>query len=105
MWTRQHRRRRSRHLVLPAITAAFLGYFGFHAFNGEYGIHAKYRLEERKVSLEEELARTIARREALETRTQLLHDGTMEKDMLDEQVRRTLGMVRSDEVVILFDPQ
>ena len=85
------------------MTAAFLGYFGFHAFNGDYGIHAKYRLEERKASLEEELGRTIARREALEARTQLLHDGTLEKDMLDEQVRRTLGMARPDEVVILLD--
>ncbi len=104
MWTRQHRRRRwSRHLVLPAITIAFTGYFGFHAFNGDYGIHSKYQLEERAVQLQEKLAETVRKREAMEARVRLLHDGSMEKDMLDEQVRRQLGMVRSDEIVVFLD--
>ena len=104
MWTRQHRRRRwSRHLVLPAITIAFTGYFGFHAFHGDYGIHSKYLMEERAAQLHEKLTETVRKREAMEARVRLLHDGTMEKDMLDEQVLRQLGMVRSDEIVVFLD--
>ena len=36
----------------------------------------------------------------LEQRVQLLHDGSLEKDMLDEQARRALNLAHPDELVI-----
>ena len=36
-----------RRLILPALTAAYLGYFGFHALNGSYGLLARAQLEAR----------------------------------------------------------
>ena len=99
-WTRQHRRRRTGALIVPAITLAFLAYFGFHAFHGEFGIYNKHRLDARAATLKAQLAEIKAKREELEQRVQLLHDGTIEKDMLDEQARRALNFSREDEVTI-----
>ena len=101
MWTRQRKKRNTGALIVPAITAAFLSYFGFHAFHGEYGIYSKYRLKERVAVLEAGLERVTAERVRLEQRVQLLHDGTLEKDMLDEMARRALNLALPDEVVIM----
>jgi cell division protein FtsB len=100
LWTRQHRRRRTGVLIVPAITAAFLAYFGFHAFHGEFGIYNSHRLDAQAAALKEQLAGIKAEREELEQQVQLLHDGTIEKDMLDEQARRALNLSREDEVTI-----
>jgi cell division protein FtsB len=101
MWTRHHKQRNTGRLIVPAITAAFLSYFGFHAFNGEYGIYSKYQLEARMAKLEGELETVRNQRIELERRVQLLHDGTLEKDMLDEQVRRALNVSHTDEITIM----
>ncbi len=45
MWTRQHKQRNTGRLIVPSLCAAFLSYFGFHAYHGEYGINSKYRLQ------------------------------------------------------------
>ena len=101
MWTRQKKKRNTGALIVPAIAAVFLSYFGFHAFHGEYGIYSKYRLEERVAGLEANLARVTAERTHLEQRVQLLHDGTLEKDMLDEHARRSLNLALPDEIIIM----
>jgi cell division protein FtsB len=101
MWTRQHRQRNLGRLILPVITIAFLSYFGFHAWHGDYGINAKYALEERTAGLQTQLDTVRSQRVALETRVRLLRDGSIEKDMLDEQARRALNLSHTDELVIL----
>jgi cell division protein FtsB len=101
MWTRQRKKRNTGALIVPAIAALFLTYFGFHAFHGEYGIYSKYRLEERVAALQVKYDGTKAERIRLERRVQLLHDGTLEKDMLDEQARRALNLSLPEEVTIL----
>lgn len=101
MWTRQHKKRNTGRLIVPAISAAFLSYFGFHAFHGEFGIYSKYQLEARALDRDAELASVRKQRSDLERRVQLLHDGTLEKDMLDEQARRALNMSNPDEITIM----
>lgn len=103
MWTKHHKRRRTGALIVPAIAAMFLTYFGFHAFHGEYGIYNKYRLEERVAGLEAQLHDLTATRKALEQRVQLMHDGTLERDMLDEQARRALNVSLPREITIMRD--
>ena len=103
MWTRQHRQRNTGRLIVPVISAAFLAYFGFHAYHGEFGIYSKYRFEARMAELEAELAAAKGERVELEHRVQLLHDGTLEKDMLDEQARKALNFSHSDEITIMRD--
>lgn len=100
MWTRHHKQRNTGRLIVPVIACAFLAYFGYHAFHGAYGINAKHRLEERVAILQGELDLLVEQREALETKLVLINDGSIERDMLDEQARRALDLVRDDEVVI-----
>ena len=101
MWTRQHKQRNTGRLIVPAISALFLAYFGFHAYHGEFGIYSKYQLEDRAVELQARLDVVRAARMDLERRVQLLHDGTLEKDMLDEQARRALNLSQPDEITIM----
>jgi len=101
MWTRQHKQRNTGRLIVPGISALFLAYFGFHAYHGEFGIWSKYRYETAAAELQAELDTIKAKRMELERRVQLLHDGTLEKDMLDEQARRALNLSQADEIVIM----
>jgi cell division protein FtsB len=101
MWTRHHKQRNTGRLIVPAVSALFLAYFGFHAYHGEYGIYSKYRYEAEAVELQARLDTARAQRMDMERRVQLLHDGTLEKDMLDEQARRALNLSQVDEIVIM----
>ncbi len=100
MWTRQHRPRKSGRLIVPALTAAVLSYFGYHVYHGEFGIDSKAHLRERAVVLQAELDQVKAERVALEGKVRMLRDGTIDKDMLDEQARRALNLSTADEVTI-----
>jgi cell division protein FtsB len=101
MWTRQHKQRNTGRLIVPGISALFLAYFGFHAYHGEFGIYSKYQFEARAAELQQRLDALSAQRMELERRVQLLHDGTLEKDMLDEQARRALNLSHADEITIM----
>ena len=100
MWTRQRKKRMTGAFIVPAIAVAFLAYFGFHAFHGEFGIYSKYRLQERTAALRVVLDQKREERRLLEHRVQLLAAGTLERDMLDEYARRALNLARKDEIVI-----
>ena len=101
MWTRQHKQRNTGRLIVPAVSALFLAYFGFHAYHGEFGIYSKYLYEAQAVELQSRLDAVKAQRVGMERRVQLLQDGTLEKDMLDEQARRALNLSKPDEIVIM----
>ena len=62
MWTRQHKQRNTGRLIIPSLCVAFLAYFGFHAYHGEFGIYSKYRLEAETVDLQSKLDAVKARR-------------------------------------------
>lgn len=102
MWTRQHKKRNTGRLIVPGISALFLAYFGFHVYHGEYGINSRARYETRMAELRQQLDTVRARRVELEGRVSLLQDGTLERDMLDEQARRALSVSRADEVTIML---
>ena len=81
MWTRQHKQRNTGRLIVPAVSALFLAYFGFHAYHGEFGIYSNYQFESRAAEL----------RQRLETvRSQRL------------QARRALNLSQSDEITIML---
>ncbi|MBZ9794245.1 FtsB family cell division protein [Mesorhizobium sp. ES1-4] len=102
MWTRQHKQRNTGRLIIPSLCVVFLAYFGFHAYHGEFGINSKYKLEAETLALQGQLDAIQARRMDLERRVKLMHDGTLEKDMLDEQARRALNLSQADEITIML---
>ena len=102
MWTRQHKQRNTGRLIIPSLCVAFLAYFGFHAYHGEFGINSKYQLEAQTVALQGQLDAIKARRMELERRVRLMHEGSIEKDMLDEQARKALNLSQADEITIML---
>ncbi|MGB3415506.1 MAG: septum formation initiator family protein [Mesorhizobium sp.] len=102
MWTRQHKQRNTGRLIIPALCAVFVSYFGYHAYHGEFGITSRYRLQAETADLQAQLDAVKARRMELERRVRLMHDGTIEKDMLDEQARGALNLSRADEITIML---
>jgi cell division protein FtsB len=103
MWTRHHKQRAWGRLIVPSLAALFLTYFGFHAYHGSYGIYSKYQLQAQARELTAQLDEVRGRRLELEQRVRLLQDGSLEKDMLDEQARKALNVSLADELVIMRD--
>ena len=87
--------------LLYFLGALMLGlYFTFAAVQGDYGVfkRAEVRAEGRALSQElETLQAEVARMENLTTR---LSDTFLDLDLLDEQARDVLGLIRTDEIVI-----
>ncbi len=76
------------------------GYFTFAAVQGDQGLFRRMEIEAERDALKAErdaLAAEIAR---MENRTRRLSDEYLDLDLLDEQARSVLGMIRSDEIVI-----
>ncbi len=84
------------------LTGGF-AYIGYHMIQGEHGLYALMVQSHRKEVVEAELAKTRAEREKLEHRVSLLRPGTLDRDLLDEQSRRYLGVVSKDEIVVTAD--
>lgn len=99
--TRQKRRTRLRYFVLPVLSAACLSYFAHHAYEGTYGLRSSEALSSRALELRTELADLAAARAQLEWQVQLMEDGSIERDMIDERARSVLGVVSSRDIVIL----
>lgn len=103
MWTRQKRRSNKSRFILPMLTVLVLGYFSYHIFNGEYGLYSREKVEKHITLLNDELSKLKVERETIEERVALLRDGSIEKDMLDEYVRRNLNMSKPNELTILTE--
>jgi cell division protein FtsB len=101
MWTRHHKKRRFGRLVVPAITVAFVSYFSYHSIHGSTGLKAGERFERTRVERVEELSKLRTSRIALERQVELLSDGSLERDMIDEMSRYQLNVSRPDEIVIM----
>ena len=89
-----------RRAALPALALVVVGTFGGHAVAGPNGLLAwggyHRDLEQRKV----ELASLEAERDRLRHRSALLNPKKADPDLADEMVRKDLGLVRSDEVIL-----
>jgi len=101
MVTRQARPSPFRRLWLPLITAAFLGYFGFHAFHGSYGIMAREQFDAQGAVLEAELAALQEETGAYGGRASLRRAQTLDPDMVDERARRSLNIIGPNDVIIV----
>lgn len=100
MWTRHHKKRKFGRLLLPAVTIAFLGYFGYHSVHGDYGLIAAENFEKQRIVKRRTLDALVVKRVALERQVALLSDGSLERDMIDEKARYQLNVSRPDEIVV-----
>ena len=85
---------------MPLIAVAFLSYFGYHSIHGGYALKATEQFDRQIVERQARLDKLTKQRMILEKEVQLMSDGSLERDMLDEKARLALNMSRSDEIVI-----
>jgi len=89
-----------RRAALPALAVAIVGTFAGHAIAGPNGLLAwggyHRDLQQRRI----ELASLEAERERLRHRSALLNPKKADPDLADEMVRKDLGLVRPDEVIL-----
>ena len=78
-----------------------MAYFTYHSLTGRHGLRSHDKAVDRAVMLEFKLAALREERDQLVKRVGLLKNGSLEKDMLDEQARYHLNLLRSDEIAIM----
>ncbi len=92
----------------PAVGAAlffgvafsFATYFTFAAVQGDYGLFRRAEISAETKALEKELAAMQLEVARMENLTKRLSDDYLDLDLLDQQARSVLGMIRTDEMVI-----
>lgn len=89
-----------RRAAMPAVALLVVGTFAGHAIAGQNGLFAwrgySEQLEVRKI----ELAALEAERNHLRHKSALLDPRKADPDLAEEMVRKDLGMIRPDEVVV-----
>ncbi len=75
-------------------------YFTFASVQGEFGLFNRVQIDAEARVLEAERDRLVAEIAALENKTRRLSDDYLDLDLLDQQARDVLGLVRGDEIVL-----
>lgn len=89
-------------LVLYAVAALLVSYFGMNAYTGKYGLNARQELDQEITALTSELVQLKKERAKADQRVALLRANGMDPDMLDERVRWQLDYAHPRDVVRVF---
>ena len=92
-----------RRVALPALAVIVVGTFAGHAIAGPNGILAWGSYHRALLQRQAELGQIEQERAQLRHRSALLDPRKADPDMADELVRKDLGLVRPDEVIIPLD--
>lgn len=90
--------------ALPALCLLIILYFGTHALFGTSGYLALDDIRSERASLNSRKLILEKRRAALERDIALLDPKGADPDFADELVRRHLGVIRPDEVIVPLNP-
>jgi cell division protein FtsB len=104
MSTRQRKQSKLKPLLLPFCCLLILGYFAFHAVEGDYGLYALGKLNDRVASLQAALEAVRAERAGMEAHVALMRPESLDRDMIDERAREALNMSDAKDIVIFLDP-
>ncbi|SEO51117.1 Cell division protein FtsB [Salinihabitans flavidus] len=83
-----------------AIAFSLAAYFTFAAVQGDYGLFRRVEVQAGSETLKAELETLDAQVARMENLTHRLSDDYLDLDLLDQQARDVLGMIRADEMVI-----
>jgi cell division protein FtsB len=92
-----------RRSAVPALALIVVGTFAGHAIAGPNGILAWGGYHRALKERQAELAQLEQQQGELKHRSQLLDPNKADPDMADELVRKDLGLVRPDEVIVPLD--
>ena len=100
------KRRRLRAILIPLVLYAVSGsaasYFVWHAYNGSRGLRAKEEYRMKIDALQARLNSLQDERNGWERRVRMMSSESLERDLLEEQARVTLGRVQKDELVLFY---
>src|SRR5689334_11512208 len=99
MIVRREIRKWVRALAGPVLGIMLTGYFGYHLVEGDRGLRAWVRLSQELRQAKEELAAASAKRTELQHRVAHMRANQVDPDPLDSQIRKTLDVLRPDEIV------
>lgn len=88
-------------LALYLVSGVAVSYFLFHAQHGARGLEARGTLQQSQRELETELAGLTAERKLWERRLSLVRDEAVDRDLLEEHARDTLGRVHRNDVILM----
>ncbi len=83
-----------------AAAFALCAYFTFAAVQGDFGLFRRVEVSAEAEALSKTLTRLQDEIAATENLTRRLSDDYLDLDLLDQQARSVLGLLRSDEIVI-----
>ncbi len=86
--------------IYVAVMVTLGMYFTFASVQGDFGLFRRVQIEAETRALEEERDRLLAEVEALRNKTLRLSDTYLDLELLDQQARDVLGVIRSDEIVL-----
>ncbi|GGH25950.1 Septum formation initiator [Cribrihabitans marinus] len=75
-------------------------YFTFAAVQGDFGLFRRVEIAAERDALSRDLARLQDEIARMENLTRRLSDDYLDLDLLDQQARSVLGLLRADEIVI-----
>ncbi len=87
-------------LIYFSLMFCAAAYFTFSAVQGESGLFRRVQIEAEREALRAELERLEAEVARIRNKTRRLSDEFLDLDLLDDQARSVLGLIRKDEIVI-----
>ncbi|MCH2078601.1 MAG: septum formation initiator family protein [Rhodobacteraceae bacterium] len=87
-------------LAFVTVCLALGAYFTFAAVQGDFGLFKRAEVEAEATRLSAELEALAVDIAALENKTKRLSDDYLDLDLLDQQARDVLGLMRADEIVV-----
>jgi cell division protein FtsB len=87
-------------LIFFAIAFALASYFTFAAVQGDYGLFRRVEIAAEAEGFANDLSVLQAEIARMENLTRRLSDSYLDLDLLDQQARSVLGLLRFDEIVV-----
>lgn len=87
-------------MIFFAVAVSLGAYFTFAAVQGNYGLFRRAEVQADAAKLRAELEVLQTRVARMENMTRRLSDEFLDLDLLDQQARDVLGLMRADEIVV-----
>ncbi|MFV0334725.1 MAG: FtsB family cell division protein [Tropicimonas sp.] len=86
--------------VFVTIILLLAMYFTFAAVQGDFGLFRRIEIEAETQALKAERTELELSVEEMRNKTRRLSEDYLDLDLLDQQAREVLGLIRADELVI-----
>jgi cell division protein FtsB len=96
--------KRIRTFIITLACACVVGYFLFHAIQGDRGVIAMVQLQNQVKEAQQFLSQVRKERVEQEQRVKTMRSEGIDRDLLDEQSRAQLNYAKPNDMIILTPP-